>query len=315
MDNVRLIITGRIEEVPTIGKFTMDAAQDCQGELAAYKPSKYTAAFTTSLETKQAAIKQIVAPSVMTNEMKVITMRLMTNVTGLRQTMNLLEGYVADAGTLTVAKADFGIKDVRKKISSLDVEGLHGALNIVITNITNNSVALLAVGYTAAMKTALEAMQESIFEDNAEQNAKQEARAQLVVANLGKINDFLTDIKGIWADGKRLYNLTNKVKAKMFSNAEIIRRIRNDELHTIITGKVLDKDGKIAEGAKIVARPSSDGKRGKTVKSNSEGVYELKGLRPVNFVLTVTLKNGGVFVANADAVTNEAVVMDLKEHA
>jgi len=220
---------------------------------------------------------------------------------------------VADAGTLTVAKADFGIKDVRKKIASLDVEGLNYALNTVIANITSNSAALLAVGYTVAMRTALEAMKESIFTDNAAQNAKQEARAQLVVANLGKINDFLTDIKGIWADGKRLYNLTDKVKAKMFSNAEIIRRIRNDELHTIITGKVFDKSGAPAAGAKIVARPSTEGKRGKTVKSDAEGVFELKGLKPVNYILTVTLKSGGVFVANADAETNKSVALELRE--
>jgi hypothetical protein len=313
MENERLIIKARIEEVPTIGQFTIDAANANHADLNAYKPNKYTPAFFTALEGKLALIKQIVNPVVLTSEMKVITVRLTNSVVGLRQTMNLLEGYVADATGLTVAKADFGIKDVRKKVASLDVEGLNNVLSVVITNITNNMDALTAVGYTAAMKTALEATKESIFKDNAEQNEKLEARAELVAANMGQINDFCTDIKDIWADGKRLYNLTDKVKAKLFSNADIIRRIRNDELHTIITGKVLDKNGSVAAAAKIVARPSSEGKRGKTVKSNSIGVYELKGLRPVNYILTVTLKTGGIFVVNADAVTNKSVGLDLKE--
>lgn len=313
MEKTYLIITGRIYEVPTIVQFTLDALGLNLADFILYKPNKYTPAFITSIETRRDAINQIVNPVVLTAEMKLITLRMMNNVIGLRYTMNLLEGYVADATGLTVAPADFGIKEVRKSIASGDVEGLNGNLNTVLTNITNNMTALEAMDYTPAMKAELVATKKSIADDNAAQNMKLEERGDLVRNNIVQINDLLADVKGIWADGKRLYSLKNKEKAKFFTNADIIRRIRNDELHTVITGKVYDKDGKLAVDAKIVARPTTEGKRGKTVRSNNDGVYEVKGLRPVNYMLKVTLKNGGIFMANTDAVTNKTVTLDLKE--
>lgn len=313
MENNGLIVRGRIEEVPTIGQFTLDALNLYLADFTAYKSNKYVPAFITDLENGLTAVNSIVNPVVLTAELKVITLRLMGNVVGLRLTMNLLEGYVEDATGLTVALADFGFKDVRRKISSGDVEGLHDALKVVLVNVDNNMAALTAVGYTPAMKTALEGKRDDIFKDNAEQNKKLEDRSELAKTNIGIINEFLTKIKSVWSDGKKLYSLTDKERAKSFSNTDILRRIRNDELHTIITGKVFNKNGAVATGAKIKARPSTEGKRGKTVMSNTEGVYELKGLKPVNYILTVTLKNGGVFMTNVDAVTNESVGLDLVE--
>jgi hypothetical protein len=315
MENNRLIIRGRIEEVSTIVQFTIDALNLNLTDFSAYKPSKYTPNFIADLTTGLTAVNNIVNPVILTAELKKITFKLISSVIGLRITMNLLEGYLEDAAELTVGIDDFGLKKVRQKISSGDVEGLYDALKVVLLNIESNIGKLTDVGYTAAMKTALQTTMEDIAKDNADQNAKLEARSELVKKNFGIINEFLTKIKGIWSDGKKLYSLTDKERAKYFTNADILRRIRNDELHTTITGTVMDKNGVLANGAKIVARPSTEGKRGKTVKSSPDGKYELKGLRPVNYILTVTLKNGGVFMANVDAVTNEAVVLNLKETA
>ncbi|MEI6853476.1 MAG: carboxypeptidase-like regulatory domain-containing protein [Bacteroidota bacterium] len=313
MTTAKIIITGRIEEVPSFGQFTIESLNNFIADFLAYKPNKYLPAFMTELETGLQAVNQIVNPVTLTAELKVITFRLMQNVVGLRVTMNLLEGYLDDATGLTISKADFGIKDVRKKISSGDVEGLNSKLGTVLTNITSNMAALENVGYTAAMKNALEDTRTKIFKDNGEQNKKMEERSELVKKNIGIINDFLIKIKGIWADGKRLYSINNKERAKLFSNTGILKKIRNDELHTIITGVVYDIAGKPAAGAKIMARPSTEGKRGKTVKSGPDGVYELKGLKPVNYNIQVTLKSGGIFVANVDAVTNKTVTLNLKE--
>jgi hypothetical protein len=227
--------------------------------------------------------------------------------------MNLLEGYVEDAAGLTVAAADFGIRGVRKKIHSEDVEGLNGALSTLLTNIGNNIIALIDVGYTNAAHIALAATKQSIFDDNAAQNVKEDARAALVANNIGVINDFLKDIKAIWADGKRLYKINNKVKLRDYTNTAIINRIRNDELHTLIVGKVINKAGGIEADAKIKARPSVAGKRSKTVKSGADGRYELKGLRPISYLIIVTLKSGSSFALYGDAETNITVTLNLVE--
>lgn len=312
---LKIIITGRIEEVPTIGQFTIDSYIRDSGEFATYKPLKYTAGFLTALQAKAVLVNGIVNPVVLTSELKLITLRLTNNVLGLRNTMNLLEGYVADATGLTVSPADFGISPVRQKVASGDVEGLNGALSTLLTNINNNLTALNAVSYPTGAEGVLAAVKLAIFNDNAAQNVKENARAALVVANIGVINDFLKDIKVIWADGKRLYKISNKTKLKDYTNSTIIKRIRNDELHTLIIGKVINKIGKIEKDAKIKARPSIAGKRGKTTKSDATGAYELKGLRPTTYLITVTLANGDSFAVNGDAVTNKTITLDLVQPA
>jgi len=315
MSGIKIIITARLEEVPTIGQFTIDSYIRDSGDFSTYKPLKYTAGFLTALQAKAVLVNGIVNPVVLTSELKVITLRLTNSLLGLRNTMNLLEGYVADATGLTVAAADFGISGVRQKVNSGDVEGLNGALSTLLTNVNNNLTALNTAGYPTGAETALAAVKLNIFNDNAAQNVKENARAALVVANIGVINDFLKDIKAIWADGKRQYKISNKTKLKDYTNTAIIKRIRNDELHTLIVGRVLNKLGKIEADAKIKARPSIAGKRGKTVKSDASGKYELKGLRPTTYLITVTLKDGSMFAVNGDAKTNTTVTLDLQQPA
>ena len=312
---VTLIIKGRLEEIPTIGQFTIDSYIRDAADFTAYKPSKYTAGFLTALQTKATNVNAIVNPVVLTSELKVITLSLTNRVLALRGTMNLLEGYVADAVGLTVSASDFGISPVRQKVNSGDVEGLNSVLSTLLTNVNNNLAALNLVGYPTGAETTLATDKQKIFDDNALQNVKENARAALVVANLGVINDFCKDLKAIWADGKRLYKISDKVKLKDYTNSTIIKRIRNDELHTLIVGKVLNKLGKIEADAKIKARPAIAGKRGKTVKSDATGAYELKGLRPTTYLITVTLANGESFAVNGDAVTNKTITLDLVQPA
>jgi len=315
MTGVKISISARLEEIPTIGQFTIDAYIRDSAAFTAYKSSKYTAAFLTALQAKAVLVNNIINPVVLTGELKVITLRMTNNILSLRGTMNLLEGYVADAVGLTVAPRDFGISAVRKKVSSGDVEGLNGALATLLTNITNNIDALTDQGYTVTAKDDLATLKLNVFNDNASQNVKENARAALVVANINVINDFLKDIKAIWADGKRLFKITDKVKLKDYTNAQLIKRIRNDELHTLIVGKVINKIGKGEADAKIVARPAIAGKRGKTVKSGTDFMYELKGLRPTTYLITVTLANGESFAVHGDAKTNTTVNLDLVQPA
>jgi hypothetical protein len=313
MKRLSLLIYARMTEVTTIGQITIDSYLRDIAYFTAFKPSKYTALFLTNLMIKHDAVKDLVNPGILTAQIKVITLRMKTGLNGLREPLNFLEGYLTDAEGLTMNANDFGIKGVRKKINSGDIEGLNWALNLLVTNITNNMSALTDVGYSNDSLTALKASQQSIFEDNIAQNKKEMERAALVVHNLNVMNDYLKDIKGIWADGKRLFKFKNKVKLKDYTNSDILKNIRQDERHTLIKGTVYNKNGKAVSGAKVMARRAVNGKRGKTAVSNRKGIYELKGLIPQSYTITVILKSGTVFTATAAAVTNEAVRMDLRE--
>ncbi len=313
MEKIHLIIVARLDEVPTFGQFTITSLTRDFTFFSEYKPSKYIENFIASLEAKQILIENIVYPKQLTAELKLITIRLTNNVLSLRGYMNLLEGYVVDAVDLTVGVKDFGISEVRVKVASMDVEGLNGKLGLLLSNIDANFDALEAVGYKTTDRTALGDLRTAIMQDKGAQNTKEGARAELVESNIGKINEYMVDIKSIWADGKRLFKINNKVKLPDYTNSAILKRIRHDELHTMIMGKVINAAGEIESGAKIKARPVLVGKRGKTVKSDTDGNYELKGLRPISHLITVTLKNGGVFIVSVEAVTNTRVVKDLVE--
>ncbi len=312
MTEIRLIITARLYEVPTICGFTKDALNIDIDDFTGYKEDKYTPAFLAALDDKIDLVRNIVNPTVLTKALKEITFRLTGEVVGLRQTMNFLEGYVNDAVGLSISKPNFGIKEVRAKITSMDVEGLDGVLSTLLSNIGNNMAALETAGYKPAMKAALEATKQQIYDDNLAQNKKLKQRSDLVEDNIEVINDLLMDIKGIWADGKILYRLSDKRKVKYYTNADILRRIRNDELHTEIMGTVTDENGLPLKNVKVVARPSVDGKRGKTVRTDDMGIYVIKGMRPVNYVFTFSLPDGRIVVDKADAVTNKKVRLDVK---
>jgi hypothetical protein len=313
MTTVNLLIRARMDEVTTVGQFVIDAYTRDFDFFKAYKPSKYVEEFLTNLTAKKVVVDRIVNPVVLTGELKVITQRLLQEMLSLREPMNLLEGYVADASPLTVAPKDFGISPVRKKVNSGDAEGLNGTLNTLVANTGNNLPALKAVGYSDAAFAALKDVQKSIFDDNAAQNAKEVARAALVVNNIGVINDFLKDIKAIWDDGKRLFKLNDKVKVKDYTNADIIRRIRQDELHTKIAGTVKGKGNILASKVKVKALTSVEHKRGKSTTTNQDGYYEIKGLKPTSYFIMFTMPDGKTYLEKADAKTNETVRLDFME--
>jgi hypothetical protein len=313
MAAAKINFKARKSEVPIIGQFTHDSLATDIAAFLAYKPLKYVPGFMVTLLAQIAAVMAIVFPKLLTAELKVISFRMYNNALGLRLTMNYLEGYIEDAVGLTIGIRDFGLHQVRVAISSMDMEGLDSALQYLITNITNNLTALEDQGYTAVAFTALKATKLSIFNDNAAQNAKEEERATLVVSNIGVINALGTILKGIWKDGKHLFSITDKVKVKNYTNSQLVKRVRHDELHTLIGGVVKNKLGVVQEGATIKARPVLYGLRGKTVKSGPGGVYEIDGLSPTDYNLFVTLENGDVFLMQAAAVTNVHTTANLKQ--
>lgn len=306
----KLAITARIEEVPILAQFTADNLTRDLPDFSSYKPAKYTPGYVTNILTQKGTVEAIVNPKKLTAELAVVTLRIMQNMEAIRPWMNRLEGYVRDAVGLTVLPKNFGIKEVRKQISEDDQEGLNGALLYLIGNINNNMGALTAAGYSGGELTTLQGLRQAIFDDNALQNQKLGARAQLVVDNRGIINALCLLLKEVWADGKLLYRLSNKTKAKDYSNAELINRIRQEELKTKIIGRVTGDDAAGLNKCKIIARPVI-GKRGKTVYSKADGTFEIAGLKPGFYNLRIEKAGYQVSIVQFEAATSQITDADV----
>ncbi len=308
MATTKLVISGRIEEIPTLGQFTKDAYNRDILDFQGYKPLKYVAGFLTNFDLKATAVNNLINPLALLSELGIITLRIDTNMLALRPLMDKLEGYVRDATGLTVQKKDFGMSQVRKAVNKGDQEKLNSALALLLQNITANNAALTTAGMPASIVTDVTSLKTSLFNDNASQNSKMTQKALLVTDNMDKINEFCKILKDIWADGKSLYKTSNKTKLKDYTNAQLINRIRQEELKTTITGVVKGSDGP-AKKAKVVAKPVGGG-RTKTVYTNKDGQYELKGLKPVAHNITVTTTDGKTAIVQATAVTLQTVTVD-----
>jgi len=307
MATTTISIRARIEEVPTLGQFSVDSYNRDILDFQGYKPAKYTAGWLTTINGLIVTVGGIVNPKQLLAELSVITLRLDSNMLLLRPLMNRLEGYVRDAVGLTIPKNKFGISEVRKAISRGDQEKLNQALTDLLHNITNNNAALSTAGLPAGDVTAITNLKTSIFNDNAAQNAKMAEKALLVTSNMGVINQLCDILKSLWADGKSLYKTSNATKLKDYTNSQLINRIRNEELKTKITGVVKGPNGPEYK-AKVVAKPT-DGGRTKTVYTNKNGEFELKGLKPGANNLSITTTSGAQAVVQATAVTSTSVAV------
>ena len=315
MDNQRYIIPGRLDELPTLGAFSRASYIRDQAAFSALKPLKYVTAWLTDFDAKLAAVNAILYPQVIVEQLKVVTARMDANLLGLMIPMNHLEAYIRDLPAPTIDITAFGIQKVRLDIHSDDIEALNGALAYLIGNVDANLAALELIGYLSADHDALIATKAAFLEDNTLQNTLEDQISQLSSDNIGVFNEFAKLLKDLWADGKSIYKGFNSDKLKDYTYAQMQKRMRNDQLHTVINGIVFDNTGAKQKGSKIVARPTGFRKRGKTVKADVNAFYYIKGMIAQEYSLLVTLPNGHQFLATVTAITNETVTLDLHEAA
>lgn len=301
----------RIEELPAISQFIFDAFQRDMADFAPY--TDFTDPFSTDFQNALGALNELVNPVQFTNEMKVITLRLYTNMQGLRNRMNILENYVNNAGsTLTIMVKDFGISRVRKFISKFDAEGLDGALKTLEQNITNNFAALTAKGYTEAQQTALVTTHAQIVDDNRTQNIMISTRSAQTAGNMELMNEVYANFVAKTANqGKRIYKGVNPGKVTDYTISAQLRRIRQQQIKTSVSGIVKDALSNPANKAKVLAKPVAGG-RTKTTTTKTNGLYSLKGLAPTAYNLIVTFGNQSkvqqITVNTGDHLTVDIVV-------
>jgi hypothetical protein len=218
----------RIEEVPVLGGFIKNSFIRDQKDFTAYSPDfnkKYLESYTAKLE----AVETLVNPIKLTKELSVITERIYNNLVALRPLLNRLEGYTNRAnGSLTIAPKDFGIKEVRAKITSRNVEATLNNLKILLENVDNNIEALKAKGYSDDARTEIGAIQKAIKDDNQAQNVKLDEREAHVRTNIKTLNELWDQMSDIMDSGKRIYKSVDAVKAKDYTLTALKKRISQE---------------------------------------------------------------------------------------
>ena len=321
---VKLLVQCRIEEVSPIGKFLIDTMNANLASFTAYS-SDFNAAYLTNANTKLAAVDALINPKQYTAELKVITVRIYTNMNDLKGKINFLEGYIKRATGLTIAAKDFGIQEVRKAYHKGDVEGLIGALSFLLSNVNNNMAAIVAKGYTPAQHTALNTIKTNLTNDNAAQNAKENERNNKVVANYGLINDFWVICTDISDAGKRIFKTSAANKVNDFTIAELKRRIRQEQKKNKFTGVVsvmappppagtgagTEQASKVFAGVTVELIPVTAGRR-RVTKSDAKGKYEIKSLTEGEYIANFTASDADSKSINIVIETGKTTTMDMK---
>jgi hypothetical protein len=312
MPPVKLNITCRIEEVPAIGGFLINSLSTDLADFTAFSPT-FNSTYVTNAQGRLTAIVALLQPKTLTAELKVITLRMSTNMSELPQKVDFLEGYIKRVPSgLTVAAKDFGISAIRRANHKGDVEALVSALNFTLALVNNatNKPLILAQGYTPTQNTALTTISTQLADDNVAQNAKVNQRNNLVTSNYGVINDFWKLLTDISDAGKRIYKKSNKKDD--YTIAVLKRRIRQEQLKNKMLGAITSA-GQPVNGAKVSMKPVLGG-RTRSTKSKASGKYELKSLAAVDWIVTVSAdgmvtQNVAVTIRSGEALTQDFVLL------
>lgn len=301
MQKIALKIRTRIDEIPSIGSFIINAMTGDVIDFIAYS-SIYSDPYVTDLELERKSIEALINPTQLNGELKVITGTIYSNQDLVTTNINYLEGYVKRATGLTIGLKDFGFQAVRKCNQSGDIEGLLSKMDIVTSNAGNatNMAALTKVGFSVAKLKTLTDLRAALKTANDAQNSKINDRITLVGNNHAAINSFWTKMVDVCDAGQIIYQPISTEKKQQYVVSILIKRMRKDAAKTGIGGTVEPK-------ARIEFK-SLTGARKRVSNANTKGVYDLKGIKAGEYLATKIVKGKPNVSKNVIIVTGESIV-------
>jgi hypothetical protein len=309
--------TPRIEEYHVLGMDTYQEFKLDKLDIVAYS-SEFDGNFESEFLAKITAATGIATTKFYIAELSALSKKIKEDTKLVFPKLNFLEGYIKLAkNDISKEPKMFGIKAVRDAARAENAEKLRLAFDTVFANVEKpgDFDKIKAKGLKDADYANLKALAMTLVDDNDAQEFYKTEKATAIQENGGLFKDLLDTIKKVQEVGKILYKFTNKAKLDAYTMAVLIRRIRQDEPHTLICGVVKSAGNELASKIKVVARMSDGTGRTKTVYTNSKGYYELRGMKAGAYDITFTMTSGKVFTLKAEAVTNEEVKLDAKEPA
>lgn len=221
---------GRQEELPPVAEFIYASFNRDLALFTEYSKD-FDATYAANFRKQIDDLTEVVFPKTLTQQGKLVTARIVTNLARLKILNDLTESYVKRAGSaLTVSPADFGCRDLRKKIRSGDVEGVVKALRIVLQNMAANLAALTAKGLKEATKTEMAALPDTLTTDNTLQNTNAQARNQLMNDNIDLFDALYATMRDVAETGKVIHKTTSGTPERVadYTMAGLLGKVRNE---------------------------------------------------------------------------------------
>lgn len=219
---------GRHEELPAVAQFLIASFNRDLALFTDYS-GDFNAAYATNFAAQITSVTEVVYPKTLTKEGKLVTARIADNIERLKTLNTLTESYVKRAGdALTIAPADFGCRDLRKKLNKGDVEGVITSLRTLLKNIEANKDTLTAKGFKKATQTEMAALADTLTTDNTLQNTNLQARNQLVNDNIDLFDALYATMRDVSEVGKVIHNTLSGKPERVgdFTMAVLLRRVR-----------------------------------------------------------------------------------------
>ena len=147
---------------------------------------------------------------------------------------------------LTIAKKDFGVRQVRAAISAVKEPELVTTMHNLIENVKANIKPLKNIGLTDELLTTIETRVKSVTADEVLQSQIEGRRGQVTFTNSARYDDFQTMMKLILETGKTLYKRKNPTKLKDFVLADLRRKHRAAKTDQVPPVKDKPKDSEQA---------------------------------------------------------------------
>jgi hypothetical protein len=216
----------RIEELPFLAGFTRKYFIRDRADFNAFS-AVFNKGFLQSFETQTKQVKELLAPALLTAEMKAITKRIESHYITMRIIANKVERYAKMAkGTMNINPADFGFKNLRKELHLHNDEAVVKMLRELLQHIDTNRTALEANGLSQAYRQEMEMAINTFETDILEQDRKKNEREMLVKQNTRQFDTLWNMIAEIIDTGKAMYKANNKARVKDYTYYKLIKKVR-----------------------------------------------------------------------------------------
>jgi hypothetical protein len=223
----------KIDDLPLIAQVLMESFKRDLNAFTAFSPV-FNADLIEVVLGKIELCRFAIRAWVITQELKEVSTKLYADIAGTRLQMNALEAYVKLASpNLDIAAANFGIKQVRKAITSNNAEKVPETLRQLLFNVERNITALAGVGMPATLPNEIKQRATEIDNLNTLQNVIESKRAIQTDQDMHLFNDLWITIQPVIETGKALFRGIDETKLKDYTISQIEQKLHHEKKQEI----------------------------------------------------------------------------------
>jgi hypothetical protein len=215
-----------MESIPVLGEFVVNSAERDIADFNGYS-AMFTVDYFASIRAKIEVCAELIKSTLVSNELKAVTIQLHGKAKAFRVKLNALEGCLKlGAGKLDVAIEDIGLKNIKSNISGGNVEKMLSSMQISLKAIRRNLPALKAQGLTPTLIDDIESHLREIRILREKQKALKSRRTSLTTENIDKFYDLWNNLRLIMNTAKVIYRDVDEVRLQDYNIAILKKRIK-----------------------------------------------------------------------------------------